>query len=417
MPEAVERTEEIQTEPVNPQDLMSRLRVQQSDDTVSPEHLNSILSLVEDQPNLARHPEVQKILELANGIVDEEEKNPTEPIEPKSPVEKKPTEPAEPKPPVEKKATTPVTDDLSFLDDIPFFKNIKANNDVKDVTFEKLPDHIEKVFGINIKEQEGLEKYLTAVNKFRKDSGEYAKTAKDLADVQAAFAEMPVQLRMLFESWNSGKYTPELLNSPIMRFDFEKPFENQSLETILRFYHPDEQFEPEDFKDKGLEDSRMKALVRTAKTLYNTDKQTVQSQRAKLQSDATDRKKSFDTSVESSVQALQSEYPDFGSTELESVRAILSGNRLGDLFFSSDGKLRQDAAKRIALAKYGDSILKAVATRTLKKETTDNNLKKVKDAKTAPEKKPKAPAPEAAVKSWASDWTDNDPYASRKRTG
>jgi hypothetical protein len=130
-------------------------------------------------------------------------------------------------------------------------------------------------------------------------------------------------------------------------------------------------------------------LFNTAKPLYEADKQKWQTQRDELMAGQEKLQESFKKSVAVSVDSLKNDVPGFSSdkhkSKLDAVRNILAGNQIVDIFYTKEGMLKEDAAKRIFYAKYGEEETERLVKRA-KNEGISEGTEKYVDKKT--KKKP-----------------------------
>lgn len=232
-------------------------------------------------------------------------------------------------------------------------KEDKKENKVKIESFEDIPSVIKTKYGQSIKDAKDLPKFLETVDKWRSDSQNLEKVNKEKENAIAVFENLPADLLEDVKAYYRGEdYKATRENNTL---DFSKSADKQDEKKLVKHYFPDD-FTDSDFEsDEPSKD--LKIAIKAAKDRYNLDK-TAREQRAKSQVEtAKQKEKAFKSSVEGSVKALKSDFPEMADDVVTNIKDTLESGSLVSVFYNSDGTLKANAAKMLALAQHGEEFI------------------------------------------------------------
>jgi hypothetical protein len=211
------------------------------------------------------------------------------------------------------------------------------------------------------------------VPKWRQDSQDLATTREDLEALQQELGNMPDDIKLIINAYAGGHDWKEVINVGILKPDFNQAFDKLDKENVVKFYYPDkykslkqkleenDEFEEEDFNE------HLSTLHAAAKPLFEKDKGLYEKQRADIFESSDKADKLWKSSVASSVEALKKEYPDFSATELQKVRSFLVNGEIESLLKDKNGSCKPTAAKVVALALFGEDLIKDLLEQAEKK--------------------------------------------------
>jgi hypothetical protein len=265
-----------------------------------------------------------------------------------------------------------------------------------EITPETLLPQLSKYMGMEVKDSVAAKTLFESIKKFRNDSQKVSDLQTKLAENEQLYTKLPLQLKNVVAEFINGGDWKDLMSSAAVNLDFTQGADKQDAKALVKFYHKDETFVEEDFTEEGLKDKRMQLLLNLAKKQFNSDKSSIETERARIIKEADENKARFVSSIESSVQTLRSEFPFFGENEVSSISSVLSTpGKLKDVFYNQDGTFKAEAAKRLAFALYGEDALVNTERQTAANTESEINTRKVIGGKKAPEAA--ASSPEAAA--------------------
>jgi hypothetical protein len=96
---------------------------------------------------------------------------------------------------------------------------------------------------------------------------------------------------------------------------------------------------------------------------------------------AEESEKNLRTSVSGSVDALKKEYPDFSNAEIQRIRQFLVKGNVEDLLKEKNGAYKENAAKFVAFALYGEDLVKDLLNQAENRGESKANLEIVERGK------------------------------------
>tara|TARA_R100000808_G_C2154309_1_gene165211 strand:- start:3878 stop:5074 length:1197 start_codon:yes stop_codon:yes gene_type:complete len=333
--------------------------------TPEAQQISTVLNAVKENPALASDPEIAKIMELVNenpgsngqaASVSNQQAPPTT-TESKSPF-------------VDRNQTpTQQAENQQVEESVFFGKQQQAAQEPAPSDLSEVYDRINKKYSINT--ENGIDKFFNSVDTWRKQAQQSSKIERELNEVRQSFESMPQPLFNAFESWTRGEdWTSQIVKEDTY-LDYTKPFANHDREKMISKYFGDD-YSAEDIEDM---DGKMKTrLSKLAEKQYTIEQQSFQTDRAKLQNARKAQEEQITSSVDSSLNILREEFPEFNNDALSEIRQALLSNQVDALFKNQDGNYSENAAKMLAFALYGDAEnkrLMKVAKRRGESEATE----------------------------------------------
>jgi hypothetical protein len=355
------------------------------EEKVDGNYLSTIVDAVRLNPELAKDPEIEALLKLANGQVKttkNEEKNDEV---------------------VEDEPTTTTIDEVEYnLDDkgnavddkgkvvftaeqiaektkpeepeveSTFFSKTtkKAKTGSAFLDLDKVKDWAKSEMGIDTTKKDWDNTLKSTVSKWRKDSQQVPELNDKLEGVTKLFTDIGQNQPVLAEAirtYGNGGDPNEVFKTALTSLDFNKKADDYDNKTLLLHYFP-EDFKPEDFRKKEeWEDEdefkeKQKEINRTlsiARKNFDADKKEVLQKRALQQQKIEALNREYKASVKSSVETLKTEFPDFKQKDVDNIQVTLEKgeDELLAQYLEKNGSLKKDAAVKLAMAKFGQKEL------------------------------------------------------------
>lgn len=227
---------------------------------------------------------------------------------------------------------------------------------------------VEKKYGI--KEPK---KFFESADKWRVDSQKLKEKEEELLDLQEGLGALPQQLALGIQLFSQGKDWTSAVKQE--RIDFNKNFENHDSEKIVSYYHADKfktlknKYEKAEI-DEATYKERLADYHDSSKRLYDSDKQSFETQRATMIRNAQDADKAVKESAVSSVEKLKETWPDFKPAQLQKIKQTLVNGDIIGLFKDKNGRYKESAAETLAFAEYGRQMMELLNDRAEKKGRT-----------------------------------------------
>ena len=335
----------------------------------SAEQMGVILSAAAANPALAEDPDIKQILELAKKApAKPTEANPdgskTETKAEESGVETK-TEKLKTETKAEEVKTetesekTKTEEPKKGKSDSVFFKEDKEDevNKIEFKDIDAFNSHIEEKFSIK-----DATKFFTSVDKWRSQAQNTEEVQAKLDSITDSFAKMPDPIYNAYMLWSKAEPWEGAVKG-VGVLDFGKAFNEYDTHKIVNYYFPGE-YTQEDFTGEDKDSVVIKRAINLAKKQYESDKQTVEGQRASIVEDSDAQRERMKTSTASSVVDLKESFPSMGKAEIKKVESIMSGGDLSGLFFNDEGGYHKDAATKIAMMLFASKEITNANKRT-----------------------------------------------------
>lgn len=236
-------------------------------------------------------------------------------------------------------------------------KPASKKNEIEIENADQLLGAIKSRYGQEYKDIKELPKFFETVDKFRIDSQNLAKVTKEKEDILATLQSLPEELLEAVQLGVKGEdYNKAFANRP--KFDFSKSVDKHDVKDLINTYFPGE-FTEEDFSADAPDET--KKAIKVAKTAsidkYNTEKLGRESKRAGELEKSKANLQAFNDSVTSSVSELKQHFPGISQEALTDIEETLTSGAVMARFFNQNGTVKKEAAKSLALAIHGESIL------------------------------------------------------------
>lgn len=213
---------------------------------------------------------------------------------------------------------------------------------------------IKKDFGQDYKELKDISPFIESTKKWRKDSQDLAKVKPEYDNIIAILDATPADILEAIKLHHTGEdYMTAFKNRPA--FNFNIPVEKQSIEELVNHYFPGK-FTPEDFKEETVPPA-LEIAITASKDKYNYTKTARDNESAQREQNAIARLQSIKTSVQGSLDYLKQSFPGADQEVATTISSTLEGGiqKVAEMFYNSDGTVKQDAAERMMLALHGKS--------------------------------------------------------------
>jgi len=314
---------------------------------ITSSHIAAALDLVKSNPEFAKDPEVEKLLELA--------KNVSNGVQGGNAVQKSGDGGSEGKEGTGNKGANPQNGkedkgEDSADDGSPFFSK-KASEEIE-VTLDKFPEIVKKNFGIDEDDDDKVvKKFYDEASKWKNDVVELSKTKNKFDELVGGLKKLPSEIVDAINRFEKGEdWSVQKSN-----VDYSKDFDSNDLYEVIETFFPGK-FEKDDLSDKS--DPQVSFAIDAAKAKFDAQKEKIKL----INKNKIDEAKIFESrykdSVKKTVSELKKEFPDFSESHIEKVKDLLEGNKVVNLFYDSNGMLKDDASIKIALAMFGKDELK-----------------------------------------------------------
>jgi len=247
----------------------------------------------------------------------------------------------------------------------------------------ELNEVVKKKFGV-----EDIPTFLSSAETWREQAQEGAKIKEQYESIIADLNSMPPNLSMAIQSWVNGEDYAKVLDQ--QRLDFNVSFEKQD-KTVLVQHYLSEDFQEEKEKldngDSTPEEFKraIELLSKSAKKLFEGDKQSIETQRVQYESKLRENEKKLKQSSLDSVKSLRQHFPLFNNSEVDKIQNVLLNKEVDALLYNPDGTYKIDAAKKTAFIMFGDKMLEQIKKQAEKKgegkarrEVVDNSDRTIK---------------------------------------
>lgn len=357
-----------QQESARPPQREESAKVEKSPEEMEAE-VRHIINMAEQNPSVKDLPEYQEMVERLKAIEKSKTQVQTKSEEESNEEEQEQEEQEEEQ---EEQEESNEFDALSDEDDAFGLKSKKKTKykfkDEKDVT-----EFIKKKFSVK-----DYPKFFESVDKWRNDSQKLAEVSQQQEEMLNGLGSLPQPIKNAIQSYaNNEDWRSAFLDST-SNISYDKNFESLDKEDVVKHYFKDkykklkDKLDNEDIDEDDYQE-RISDFYDSSKTLFETEKKAFEKRRAELLESEKQKAEALKSSAISSVNSLKDEFPNFNSAQLQRIKQHLVNGDIESLFVV-DGKYSEDAAKKIALALYGDKILKAkidVAKRTAMNESKE----------------------------------------------
>lgn len=394
------------------------------------ENLSHLSKIVDQYPGLAQDPEFKQLSELrakaAKVKEGEEKKVGEEGAEKKEDPEKKEGEEggekkAEEKKEEEKKEEEGKGKGGAGDAESTFFNKSQKGQDVKIASEDEAKVYSKDTYAIEIKNPEDWGKLFKAANGWRTDSGQHAELKDQYEGLTNELAQLPQPIYDAIKEYGMGGDWKKAFGDSTGKLDLSKNFDFHSKADVMKSYFPDEMNEINANTELEAEDKQKQIdkYHNSAQRLYIRDQELFEDQRATAVEQQEQRSATAKTSVDSSVNKLREDYPGFSDDMLKKVKSHLANGTLMSLFIDKAGSYKEDAAKSLAFALFGEEELQRKiekVKRDTKSKTTEDvvSRKNEEPPKKGSQEQPAGGEAKETVKKYSSVFESvGDPYENK----
>lgn len=261
-------------------------------------------------------------------------------------------------------------------------QNTKQHNPALDKIDQEALKEVVKSFGA----EDPNKFFEEIVPKWRTDSQALAKVQEDYEGLNEELGRLPDDLKTALLAYANGHDWRESVAAIGSRPDFNQSYDKLDKQSVVKFYYPEkyksllQKFEDGDYDEEDLEE-RIDILIDAAKPLFERDKGQFENKRAEIMRNAEESEKNLRASVSGSVDALKKEYPDFSNAEIQRIRQFLVKGNVEDLLKEKNGAYKENAAKFVAFALYGEDLVKDLLNQAENRGESRANLEIVERGK------------------------------------
>lgn len=241
--------------------------------------------------------------------------------------------------------------------DKPEIFGLNKNKNADPIVIEKFEDaitHINKDFGMALKDVKDMPKFLESSKKWRADSQKLAEVEKANENLTKILEGLPQEMiDGIKDFYEKGDYSEALSKKP--KFDYKQPVDKINTKKLVEAYFPGK-FVDDDFKEETLPPA-LEIAISAAKDKYVTEKTAKEEKLTKMNQDALLKVNARKESIKSSVDHLMQKFPDMDKAAIKQVEKVLESGDVSSLFFTKGGTYDKSAASRIAVALFTDDIL------------------------------------------------------------
>lgn len=253
-----------------------------------------------------------------------------------------------------------------FVNQTGIFK--KKEFDYQNVTMENLPEIIAQRHGIDTSKQDWLPTFLRAVDTHRKNATEKVKFEETINTYKSNLQALPLPVQMAIDSSLKGEDWRSAINT--YDIDYNKDFDSYTLSdkiSLVKKYMPTVSVN----ETTAESDPILQNLLAAAKIQYNSNKQAIKASIDLAAQKEAEKVKEYQSILSNSLTLLQSKYPDeFQDNDLSEIKNVLIQG-VENLFFDERGKLRTDAAERVAYVLYGQNLIDKISSKTSAKKVNN----------------------------------------------
>jgi hypothetical protein len=252
------------------------------------------------------------------------------------------------------------------------------DDDIEFEIDESMADFITNHYGLN-----DVSGFFDTVDTWRNQAQKGSKAQGDLDEITEGLQSLPKEIKSAIDAFANGEDFFKAFNSTGGRLDFDVDFAKQDKEVIVKHYYAEQveklaqKMESGDLDDVEY-DERIDMLYSSAERLFNSDQKMFSERRAEILQKEEDFYEDFKNSAISSVDTLKEQYPNFSGKELQKVRQRLVDGNIESLFVNKDGVYTEEAAKMVAFALYGESVMQSLIDRAERKGESNANEKLVR---------------------------------------
>lgn len=239
----------------------------------------------------------------------------------------------------------------------PSVFGLNKNKGAESIVIEKFEDainHINKDFGMALKDAKDMPKFFESSKKWRADSQKLAEVEKEKDNLTNIIENLPPEMiQGIKDFYEKGDYSEALANKP--KFDYKKDAKDIDPKKLVEAYFPGK-FVAEDFEEETPAPA-LEIAIAAATDKYNTEKKTKEEKLTRINQEASAKLTARKESIKSSVETLTQKFPNMDKAAVKQVEKVLETGDVNSLYFSKNGAYDKSAATRVALAIFTDDLL------------------------------------------------------------
>lgn len=119
-----------------------------------------------------------------------------------------------------------------------------------------------------------------------------------------------------------------------------------------------------DIEVNGENDALKKDAISLGKNAFDSVKKSMEAELERIKADNEIMSKNYSDSVASSLDELKSKYKEFADERrIAKIKKALESRDVVNMFYDAKGNARKDAAEKLALVLYGDTIIKRISNK------------------------------------------------------
>lgn len=265
-----------------------------------------------------------------------------------------------------------------------FFSNNTKKEEPK--TLEELYNTITKKFGINAKDEKGLQKFVSSSEKWRTDAQRGVEAQKKYDELLSEITELPPLIKKQIEAYANGLDFKSVFNDNKYNIDYSKEFEKHKKEDIVSHYFNEDMIAlNKEFKEDNIDEDKynkeIDRLYGLTKKVYSKDYNSFKEEQKREFEKAKVQKENFTTSIDNSIEYLKEEFPDFKESQLKEIKNELSKGDILSHFFNKNGTVKKEAAEMLALMKYGKKEVAQYKSKAKQAQDTTEQVISLADKK------------------------------------
>ena len=241
--------------------------------------------------------------------------------------------------------------------DKPGIFGLNKNKNADPIVIEKFEDainHINKDFGMALKDAKDMPKFFESSKKWRADSQKLSEVEKVNENLTKILEGLPQEMiDGIKDFYEKGDYSEALSKKP--KFDYKQDVDKVDTKKLVDAYFPGK-FAEDDFKEETLPPA-LEIAISAAKDKYVSEKKAKEEKLTRMNQEASQKVIARKESIKSSVEVLMQKFPDMDKAAVKQVEKVLETGDVTSLFFTKNGTYDKSAASRIAVALFTDDIL------------------------------------------------------------
>jgi len=210
-----------------------------------------------------------------------------------------------------------------------------------------------KDYGFEINSLDDFKDVFDKYKELQKQIGEYQEYKNKALQYDNIFSSFPEEVSAVVYSYLNGEDYKEVLKNITSPIDYNKNFDDHDKLNLVNHY-TENNFDNETWN--GLDENVKSSLINAARKAYSRDQEKYKEALNAPQENAKELQRKFQESVDQSITQLRHDYPDMDDRQVERVRRLMVRD-LYTTLYNDDGTYRPEAAKKIAMAEFGESTI------------------------------------------------------------